>query len=328
MRRFALMAALALSASAATFTIGTPAFGSGVACGDTVSSTARLRADLHCSGEMLTVAGEGTVLDLGGRTVSGAGILVTGGAVTIRSGSLAGAPDGSDLVFVDGGATLRLDRVRLSGSAGQTGVMVDYGAHAEIRRSDVRGFGIGVDLFGGGPNSMTASTLSGNRVAVHVDRAGNTLHRNLFDRNGVGVWITGRGGPSDASASVAGNVFARHAEVAVRVTGAADPRVTGVGGEVARNWILAGRGVGVEVDAPELSAALALSVNGNVAAFNSSDGIRARGPAEALAGAVVVRNHVLANGGHGIDAPGVTDGGGNAAILNRLQPQCIGVVCR
>ncbi len=331
MRRIASAAALALAASAGLVPMAGPAFAAGVSCGDTVSASATLTEDLNCSGGTIVVEGEGTVLDLDRHAISGAAVLVTGSDVTIRSGGIDGTAAGSgEVVFVAPGGRLRLTGVTLSGSADQTGVMVDYGAHADVDRSRVKDLRIGVDLFGSGPNSVTGSLLSGNGVGVHVDRSGNVIRGNAFHRNGVGVAIAGS---SAASASVVENVFSRQGEAGVRVTGAPDPRISGVGGEIVRNWIVTGASAGVEVSAPEGSGALGLSIAGNVVALNGStgavrDGIRARGPAESLSGVTLSGNYAIANAGRGIDAPGVTDGGANTAFLNRVRPQCIGVVCR
>ena len=43
---------------------------------------------------------------------------------------------------------------------------------------------------------------------------------------------------------------------------------------------------------------------------------------------VIAANLVVKNSGIGIDAPNATDGGGNVAYKNGVEPQCTGVVCR
>lgn len=331
MRRIALAAVLALVLSTGWMPFAGAAPVGGLECGETVSESVTLTEDLNCAGEMLTLAGEGTVIDLGGHSIGGASVLVTGSGVTVRSGSIdaTSAASGS-AVFVASGARLDLAGVQVTGAAEQTGVLVDFGAHADVVKSRFQGLGVAVDLFGRGPNSVTGSVFTGNRVGVHVDRSGNEIRGNVFDRNAVGVHIYGL---ADAAASVNRNIFAGQTETAVRVRSAVDPRVTGVGGEVAGNWIIASRGPGIEIAAVELAAPLALHVSGNVIAFNGSggpdrDGLRATGDRASLAGVTVSGNYALMNRGRGIDAPGVADGGGNVAFLNRLRPQCVGVVCR
>lgn len=324
MRRTTLLAALALVTSTGLFGLAGPAAAAGVSCGDTISASVTLTQDLNCSGETLTVEGAGTVLDLDGHAITGAAVLVTGSDVTITSGRVSPSPGAMGPTVAVEGGHLVLAGVRVSGSTDQRGVLVDYGGRADLVRSTVAGFGVGLDLYGQGPNTVTASSFSGNRVGVHVDQSGNTIRGNVFDRNGTGVWIAGgiRG-----SASVAQNIFSRQSDAAVRVDGSPDPRVAGVGGEIARNWIITGDGAGVSVTAPDGSGPLALSVTGNVLVYNGGDGVSASGPASSLAGVAVGSNFAIANRGRGVDAAGVTDGGRNVALLNRLRPQCVGVVC-
>lgn len=111
-----------------------------------------------------------------------------------------------------------------------------------------------------------------------------------------------------------------------------------IGGAVARNLVIGSRGPGILVWASPYLAAT--EVRDNIAWANDGNGIDIRlsdfGPGNpSTSGPLTVSgNLAIANAGHGVVADGseterraLTDGGGNRALGNALEPGCIGLVC-
>src|SRR3712207_3897356 len=82
-----------------------------VTCGMEVTTSVRLRADLHCAGDALVVVADDVTIDLGGHTLSGDG---TGTGIVLRCGD-AECP----------------------------------GRSFEVRRGTISGFAAGIDASGG-----------------------------------------------------------------------------------------------------------------------------------------------------------------------------------
>lgn len=97
---------------------------------------------------------------------------------------------------------------------------------------------------------------------------------------------------------------------------------------VARNRFVGNLGTGLAIDraadGPSNDFSVAVTANRFVA--NAGSGMTVRWGDQASV--VTVGGNVAGrNDGHGIDAPGATDGGGNRATANGTSPDCIGVAC-
>ena len=108
-----------------------------------------------------------------------------------------------------------------------------------------------------------------------------------------------------------------------------------IGGTIAGNVVRQSPGAGIDLDS---SSPAGLSITGNRVIENHGDGIIVGpgvvpDPPPWPAGSVTFRGNVAVdNGGHGFNlqptAPdAITDGGGNIAVGNGLDPQCIGIAC-
>ncbi|MEV7013126.1 right-handed parallel beta-helix repeat-containing protein [Streptosporangium sp. NPDC051022] len=92
-----------------------------VGCGDVLTSSVTLTADLSCPGDGLTVGADDVTVNLGGHTLSGGGTGFSTGVsvighkgVTVRNGTVTGFGDAG--VRAAQGATVTLSRVRATGT--------------------------------------------------------------------------------------------------------------------------------------------------------------------------------------------------------------------
>lgn len=292
-------------------------------CGDVVTQSIRLRADVICpESDGLTVAADGVVLDLGGHTVQGypfrgsVGIRVTRDDATVRNGDV-----GGDNSFVVAGARIRLSDLRARGM-----IWID-GPGARIRRVDggSSAFGShiagprvriadsalqGEDIVIGGPGSVVARTTFTTMAGVHVDGTGGRIVDNAVAALGFVF-------PDSVFLDVGGAnaVVARNRVSGARATGI---RVSGAAARVVRNEASGNGTDGIEVGGPSSV------VRRNVTSGNGRHGLLVTGPDARLAG-----NVARFNGALGIDAvAGTLDQGGNRASGNGDPRQCVGVVCR
>ncbi|MGZ4664990.1 MAG: hypothetical protein ACXV5Q_08105 [Frankiaceae bacterium] len=97
-----------------------------------------------------------------------------------------------------------------------------------------------------------------------------------------------------------------------------------------RHNVIYGNDVGVRIDPGDARGDNVISrniVTGNGIGIEAGPPAgQGRGPLR-ITGNQLSGNRAFRNAGHGINAPGVTDRGGNIAFANLLQPQCIGVAC-
>jgi hypothetical protein len=318
-RRFRVLAGLAVMALATLAMPVRPAEAQVQtisACGTRVLVTngqVRLNRDLDCPGLALLVLARNVQIDLNGHEV--------------RSRSLCehNADEGCGLFF---GADSE-------GSSIFNGRLVDlalgsYSADISFRRLNLVGSKV---LLGGLRNRLEDSFVSGGRVFLAHD--GVAAHRN---------WLAG------------GNAFELfNLDRAVRgfelnnnvVIGSQTDGVhlstwfffpNDVQGEIANNIFLGNAGDGIHFD-NQLQDLGAITIHDNTFLANGGDGIDINGdkfpPLDIPGGPVTLaNNHTIANGGYGITAgwvpgipTGIVDGGGNNAINNGLNPQCIGVTC-
>ena len=310
---------------------------SGVACGSTITSHTKLRADLtNCPGDGLVVGADRITLDLGRRTIDG-----TGNGAGIRLAGRRG-------VTIKGGTIREF----------ATGVALEGASSNRVSGTSVRAIaGRGLDVSGGGSNVFDGVTSSGNRTGLALtDTTRNAVRRGSFSDNAfTGVLLFGASENQVQSSHFARNVgngvavvegANRNAVLGNAVDGsqtglivdAADGnllslnRVRGAGDGIlvagASNTVV-GNAIDRSVGGCETCSGWGIGVTGgagnivkaNVVQRSLNDGIYVAAP-----GTWIGFNVALRNGDWGIEAvPGVRDGGGNRAYGNAAQ--CSGVRC-
>ena len=321
-----------------------------VTCGGTLTGYARLKHDLTCPGNGVTLTGDAT-LDLGGHRLagSGAGVGVTAsptGTSTIVNGTLrawdravvAGDPESSDSPVVvvrrvrfAGNAdaaidafvsTVTVDRAVVSG--GRRGVEASFGSSLTVSRSTFRDVRFGVTIFFG-RMSLTGSTVTGNESAVSCSEADCDVTGNVLARNGLAV------STFDASSTIVDNDIAgndRGYTTSISSDDVHGNRFTGngtaaevgqLGSTVMRQNVFVHNDVGFR--GPDTAETAQVTLDRNTFRRNG-DGILVDFPGARLGG-----NSAVKNARWGINAPGAIDLGGNTARGNGNEPQCVGVVC-
>ena len=310
---------------------------SGVACGSTITSHTKLRADLsNCPGDGLVIGASGITLDLGKRTIdgrgTGVGIRLAGHRnVTIKGGTVREFATGVALsdttgtrvkdlavravpgraIDVTGGSGNAFEDLTSTGN--RTGLALTDTTRNTVRGSSFTHNAItGVLLFGATRNRVELNRFAdnvGNGVAVVEGADGNTLAGNRVEGSQTGLIV-------DAAHE---NLLTLN-----HVTGAGDGvLIAGDRNTVAGNLVdrsvggcegCSGWGIGVTGGAGNV-------VKANVVQRSLDDGIHV-----AAAGTWIGLNITLRNGGRGIEAvKGVRDGGGNHGLGNGAP--CSGVRC-
>lgn len=276
-----------------------------VACGTTLAEDTVLTADLECPGGPALLLADGVDLDLGGRTVRGAGTgtgIEVRGSGTVHGGTLTGwtvgvlrppasaVPQGTitvrDVTVTDSGvglllhaATVRVESATLRrnavGVACRTACTVRVGTFTDHT---------GVALQSSGGLDLADSTFRANHWGVSLLRADvpSTVRTSSFFDNTVGVHA------EHSRVTVADNLLRRNG-TGIRTADATTSPGTAAEHELRGN-LLAGNGDGI------VSTSTTVRLRGNVA---------------------------LANTGWGIHAPAATDLGGNVAARNGRSPQCV-----
>jgi parallel beta-helix repeat protein len=338
-RYVAALVFLALAAPAAAHAGGRDS----VACGATITSDTKLRADLtNCPGDGVVIGADSITLDLGRRTIDGTGAEGSQGirlngrrGVKIVNGTVQEFAVGIGLDDADRnrlqGLTVRANAGRgvnaLNGSdqndfkavhstGNATGIAFTASTGSVVRHSSISDNQVtGVLLFGASRNR-----IEGNRVAGNAGN-GVVVVEGSNENRVVGNAVAG------GEAGLVVDTAERNLLALNRVTGSGDGvYLAGNANTVAANLIdrsggpcetCSGYGIGV------------VSGEGNVLKANlvtrsAADGINVAAPATTIA-----FNAAARNGDYGIEAvPGVRDGGGNRAWANANAAQCAGVTCR
>jgi hypothetical protein len=139
MRKLLALLALAL--------LGMPAVANAQpSCGDVITQSTVLTADLHCTGAGLTVAGEGITLDLNGYTIYGSG-LKSGIAVGLSDATIVnGRITGFERGISGSRSTIRIRRIRTVRNT--VGILLERGVfdlrNVAANRNAELGISIGV----------------------------------------------------------------------------------------------------------------------------------------------------------------------------------------
>jgi parallel beta-helix repeat protein len=288
------------------------------ACGDVLTHSVTLQADLVCApGQTaLTIGADDVVLDLGGHAIRGSSLAIDGrggfDGVIVRGGDLVDNTLGIRLANVSDG---RVAHLAISG--GLEGFRADGGSGLRIRDVDSCANFFAFVLNGGNNALVRRSRGCGADQGIAVGGAQDvTIADSVFEGNFQnGVRITGSDHVVVRDSEATGN----H-RVGLLVTGGSTG--TRLVGNTARH-----NARGIEVDA----GATGTRLRDNVASVNDfppsppdfqNDGIDVFEPTTVLADNVARRNP-----GIGINAPdGAVDAGGNRASGNGVA-DCVNVHC-
>ena len=292
-RAAAAASALALAATAALIGSAPASALAGPLCGDVITVDTVLTADLVCDGtsDGLVIGADGVTLDLGGHRISGPGAYATPYAA-VRAAGL------TDVVVTRGTVT-----------GFQTGVVLDESWGSTVTKLTASANDQGINLAGGGQhlvakNTVTANGRDGVRLGLSV---GNTVTQNTVDGNTWGISV------ADGSQS---NAVSRNVVTGSHQNGLAAFEWA-AGTSFTQNTVSGSWSDGIVVRTETSGTTLSQ----NTSSANGGAGLL-------VANSLLVKNTAVNNAGQGIIAAGAsTDGGGNKAAGNLVQPQCSGVVC-
>lgn len=336
-------------------------------CGETLTRSTTLLADLVCTTAPGLRLAPGVTLDLGGHTLRGPGSgngldVAWSGPVVVRNGTITGWGTGVDTwADVDPDADpeaeagpLTVTRVTFEGSgrgidaSGESGTG-RFRKTTTIDRSVFRGLDQAIQGDWFAEVAVDRSTFADNRIGLWTEGAA-TVTDSTFARHRWALRAT------EASLDVAGSTFVDN-ETAVGPIFSAAASVdgsrfdgNGVAVDTSGSFVMSVRASRFTANdrAVSLGGYGEVLVEGNVLRGNRV-AIGSTAP-DALSEATVVDNTLRLNGdgivlddadasvrvggndvrrstGWGIYAPGVTDLGGNVARGNGSDPQCVGVVC-
>jgi hypothetical protein len=309
---------LLLAVLLALFVLPTAAQAQEPACGDVLTHSVRLDADLTCApgDTALTIGADGIVIDLGGHAITGASLAVDGRGgfddVIVRGGELRDNDLGIRLAGVDDGRLAHLDI-----SGGLEGVSAIGGERLSVRDVDSCATFNPIVLSDETGDAVRRSRACGAETGMTVTRSDDIIvaDSEFEDNVRVGLRLSGTDDSVVRYSSASGN---RRVGFSV---GAGSTGVRMIENEARHN------ATGMEVEA----GATGTRLRGNVASVNDAppflgflptDGIDVFEPTTVLTDNVARRNP-----GFGIYAPnGAVDGGGNRASGNGAG-DCVNVSC-
>ncbi|MCB2176666.1 MAG: right-handed parallel beta-helix repeat-containing protein [Actinomycetales bacterium] len=318
-----------------------------------------LAGDATCD---LSWLGDGAYVDLAGHTLYTTNAKGTGTTtiaaddVTLARGKL--RTDGIDWVQSRG----RLDRVDVSAiDPTATRILIEAGRWFTVTRSHFHDLpnAIGVDFYYAGDGTVSHSRFTRTKIGVSIQGGATfTIEHSRFDRNEIGLQLWNEDWIGVNDVLVANNTFTGNTVTGVRVrayTGALYPpaeqrtfdNVRVVGNRMLRN---AGSGMDVTMycltEERCATGQTAVAVTRNHFTRNGlaapqdtgDDGFTAKtlvgfGPASWVTGTqglwvfTLTGNTTSRNADRGIDAAGVTDGGGNRSMRDANPEPCLGVAC-
>lgn len=276
-----------------------------VACGDTITTSVTLTADLDCSGTGLKVGADKITIDLNGFTIDGDNGI---GDLGIDNGL------GFDGVTIKNGTISSFDQGISIGSNAQknivTGVRIEACANQAIDLNDSdltkitkslilnngAGIQVGTDATG---TVVEKSTITGSfQPGVTLLGSGNVVQKNQFTANTTAVLVSNGGN------RVVGNTVDISDGDGIAVRG-------GSGSEVSKNVVIGSAGDGIEVKNAPQTLVTKNTLNGN-----SEIGINLVGVSD---GSSLTKNSARANRVYGItveDAVGVLVQG-NTVVSSR-----------
>jgi len=281
--------------------------GSDVQCGDTLTASVQLDADLNCTGTALTIAASGVTVDLGGHTVTGttSGISAhdqTG--VTISNGTVGG---GISLTRVSSSAfsTLHVDSLSLSSvdsavvtdSVIQNGRISLQGVLSLVRSSVIGVSGIAT----ASAVIMTDSTVTDSSFtseSTGFTLTGSTLTRSRISGTESGAQVATKNKFIQSRMSF---FFANRLDIEDNQFTGAD---SGLGltdltfkASVIKGNVFNGGGVGVSIDARDLRGLNDIAISHNVFVDNSAAGILLQARGTGSTHAITISDNVFSSNG-------------------------------
>lgn len=326
--------------------------GKAIACGDMITASVKLTADLSCTGDALLVAGDKVKVDLQGHTIAGDGdaadvgvkILSLAEGVTVTNGTITDFGNG---VRIDqnGGHTVSKLTVRsttadaillaftaASKVSGNTivdtdgnGIRLDHaGPGSAISGNsvvDAVGAGISVD---GDDAGITKNAVSYASTAISVEGVGAVVSGNQVAQGGFGISVFGD------HATVKDNAVDSTSAYGIAASGPGDVLVSGnrIGGagnygvviqvsgsaQVNKNVVTGGDSGGIWF----------VSGSGGVSG-NTTNGNSLSGLTICVPGVTYSKNTARLNRAEGISRhAGAIDGGGNAVSGNLFDGTHVG----
>jgi parallel beta-helix repeat protein len=331
-RRSVIAVAVAGCAAALVLAVGAeggPARALAVSCGDTVTQSVKLTADLHCSAsDGLDIAANHVTIDLGGHTIFGTspynGVEDNGDPyATVKNGSIDGftnavylhaAPHSAVTSVVarnDPGVAISVDASPFTTVSKATVVAYGYeGVYLQADGSTLTGssvsaaanpVGVGVVSWGSG-NTVSGVTVSASANAGILVQYGGGNHVTKSRVQGAGS--DGIRFYDTQGATVSGNTVIGSAGVGIVVEATSD------GTTLTRNTVSASAADGIEISSDSLGSL----ITGNTSSGNRSSGIDVENsdPSSKLG-----KNTADLNALDGIiGAVGATDLGGNKGQAN------------
>ena len=343
-----LRALAAASATAALIVTGAGAaaaqpggFGACSGVSDRGHGRYTLTADAACD---LALLGNGAKVDLAHHTLSTSSV-VEADRVTLINGNLR-----SDGIFWSGshGRMEDLDVTQIG--ADPAGSLIEAGPDFTVTRSRFHDLpsSTAVDFyFGNGTVSHSTFRRTGVGVSVQSS-AGVTIRDNMFSANDIGVQLWNEDFVLVNDVTVSGNTITDSRGPGIRLfdtEGEFPGTFDNV--RVTNNHVARSGGSGIDVTVKCLDAStcpatgVSIVVERNVLDHNGyspgegNDGLTARASTfedvsmvAPLAILRAAKNVTTRNADRGIDAAGVTDGGGNLSRSDRNPVPCLGVTCR
>lgn len=224
-------AGMALAVLVSFTTLVGEAHAAGVACGQVITQSTTLDADVGpCPGHGVIIGADNITLDLGGHTVFGATAATSDSSgihvgvrnrVVIRNGTVRGFGNGVALLY--GGSAHTVERLVVLDNRCD-GILLVGSYFSTVRSNEVRGNGCdGVPVVGSVSNTIEGNLIAGNgHHGVHFRQGGlssrannsNMLRSNVISGNGAdGVAL----GTFAGNNSVVGNSIADNAQSGVHV---------------------------------------------------------------------------------------------------------------
>jgi len=300
-----------------------------------VQGTLVLQQDSTCGFQLAS----GATLDLNGFTIPGVLVDSNASGTTIKNGTVA---NGGITCFAD--CLIEDLRVINGGDPSSNPFVVKaYGSGIRITRCFFSGNPVAVDVYMSGDTLITESTFENNDLGVNFAFGEfNSVSSSHFLGNRVGVRF--RNDSASAFDTAAFNDFTQN-DIGVSFYVVPYQAGSFTGNRVSQNVFFYNHGSGLRFDTTPCSDPFGgsacsseivnESIENNVFeanGFNPSipgddNGVTLVGPSFANNGVTIADNIAVFNSDLGIDAPNVTDGGGDLAKFNGNPLQCVGVVC-
>lgn len=334
----------------------------GLVCGDTVTTSVRLTADLTGCGDVgLRVGADDVTIDLQGHTIAGAttgdaafGVLVNGHhGVSVTGGTVTGFTIGVLYVSATGG---HVTGMSVHGNRDKGVVLFDASDNTVVHNRIDHNDDAAVGVF----NGSDRNTVSNNTIQANGPQGveilfsnGTQVSHNLITDTGSGVILESSDDTSITGNQIlhsiatacdgcgigiqiygnrnvaAGNTILDAPRYGVEVDDFMDAGHSPAADNVIRGNVITRAGEGIAIGPEAGGVVLRTLIADNRVSNAADDGIQLIGPSTGLQTSTLTRNVTVHNGNWGIETvPGTIDGGGNTAAANGNPAQCLNITCR